>query len=180
MDFLKISECQVKDVIKRRFNKTPVNIEPWIAYNECGLQVLNDNVEYYRYWFFDKPDISETALNVYKTSNPLYVGNLRVNVWSHYNNPVAAGDQWTTIKSAQVRGIPANYSIEGMQIKAFGNGIYTGSAYPAPGINIASNEMQSDLMIIAPWIEIASRQSAAAVSAGTASFMFSGYRVDLE
>ena len=171
--------CDVFELVKARFNRTPVQVQHWsnrTYYNSTGLSSQNNFI----YW---RPDSELPVVGAPSSSieNPLFFGVYELQIGNE--DPITssiANAFWLCYNSILENINPAGpfYNSSGGTVQRYGIGTYAGRTFPAPGI-VDDYVSYSPRMMFIDYFGFQEFTDGTGAIYLTVDISFSGFKIDM-
>lgn len=171
--------CDVFDLVKTRYNWTPVKVETFASrtyYSASGLSSQN-NVYYWR------PNEEIFTLGAANSSlvNPLFFGQFEIQIGNEDPVTASSANSYLIFTNPILQNINLSvpfYNLQQGTFQRYGVGTFAGRAFPAPGI-VDDFRLYSPGMFFAPYLVIQEFTDGSGSIFINANISFSGFRIDM-
>lgn len=175
-----LQACDVFEIIKQRFNRTPLQVSNFANrtyYTASGLSAQNNN------WIW-RPDMILPEIQAAPSASiefPLYFGAFEITVGNDDPVTSSSNNSFLIFSNSIVQNIAFatnTYNLQAGLIQRYGNGAFAGRPFPLPGI-VEDWFTPYPQFFLTPYLSIDEFTDGTGSIFLNANISFNGFRVDM-
>lgn len=169
-----LDECQVEEVIKRRYKVSPTRIEPWFDDVIINANAVSTQSLTYTWRYSGEPDLNPASAS---KEFPFYIGWLRMNLYNGDPIQASVANAFCEISGYNLDSIATFYNTTPERLIRFGVGTFNGVNFPPPGDNVNVGNNNNPHFVSGPFITTQVFTDATGAVFLQVGLAFQGYRI---